>query len=131
MKKIIFAVLVIVVLGVIIGGALVRTNDRVGYIGGTNGEGRGGGWGQAQTPITDWITTQGVVTSVDAITLTVKLNTGEILTVENRPWSFALEQKFSASVGDQIKIVGFNSGGYWETAQIHNLTTGKTVVLRD
>jgi hypothetical protein len=131
MKKMIIAVLIIVALGIIIGGALVRTRDRVGYTGATNGEVRGGGWGQAQTPITDWVTVQGAVTRVDDITLTITTASGETLIVENRPWAFALEQEFSARLGDQIKIVGFNSGGYWETARLENITNGKTVVLRD
>jgi hypothetical protein len=153
-KKILLATILfaaILVLGI---GAVIRTTDRTSTNGGGLGQGRGragdstalvgGGnqtahgqtqtesprWGQ-QTQAQTMTTVVGVAASVNENTLTVQLADGSQIIVENRPWWFAQEQKFTAKVGDQIKLTGFSYNGTFETAKIENVTSGKIVQLRD
>ena len=132
LKKILLVTLLFVIVAVLALGAIIRTNDRVAD---TRGNGRGQGLGNqayvAQAGSVEWATVEGIVTGVNEIALTVQTTTGGQILVENRPWLYALEQKFSANVGDQIKVKGFADNGYFTAAQIQNLTNGKTVQLRD
>jgi len=136
MKKALVLGIVLAIMIIIGFGAWVRTNEKAPALTANtanaegNGERPGGGWGQSQTPMTDWKTVQGAVASVNAVTLLIKTDAGEVI-VENRPWAFALEQKFSAQVGDQIQVTGFNYNGYFQVAKLENLTNGKKIVLRD
>lgn len=137
MKKILIAGLVIALVAIVAVGAVIRTNAQapVSSVNEANGTGEGNragnGWGQNQTPITNWKTMNGSVTSMDPTTLIIKLDSGVNITVENRPWSYALEQKFSANVGDKIAVTGFDYNGTFEVSKLQNATTGKTIVLRD
>ncbi len=132
LKKVLLVTLLLIVVAVLAIGAINRTNDKVFD---TRGGGRGQGLGNqayvAQSGTVAWSTVEGAVVSVDEIALTVQTTTGDQVWVENRPWLFALEQKFSANVGDQIRIKGFADNGYFTAAQIQNLTNGKTAQLRD
>jgi hypothetical protein len=85
----------------------------------------------AQAGTVAWTVVEGTVVSVNETAMTVQTAKGDQVLVENRPWLFALEQKFSANVGDQITMKGFAENGYFTAAQIQNLTNGKTVQLRD
>lgn len=129
-KGLLAAGLFIVIAGLVV-GAINRTNDKV--VSTSNGRGQGFS-NQAyvgQSSTIDWQTVEGTVVSVDEFAMTVKTANGDQVIVENRPWLYALEQKFSALVGDQIKIKGFNENGYLTAAQLQNLTNGKLVQLRD
>lgn len=133
LKKIVLGALLLAVIAILAVGAIIRTNDKV--VGASNGRGQGRGANNPAiagqfTPI-EWITVEGTVISVDDIAMTVKTPSGEQVLVEGRPWSYALEQKFVATVGDQIKVKGFSESGYLTAAQLQNLTNGKTVQLRD
>ena len=136
MKKAIVIGMVLAVMILIGVGAWIRTSEKIPALSTNtasaegNGERPGGGWGQNQTAMTDWKTLKGSVTSVDGVTLIIKTEAGNV-TVENRPWAFALEQKFSAQVGDQIQVTGFNYNGIYQVAKLENLSNGKTIVLRD
>ena len=132
LKKVLFATFLFVIVAVLAIGAIVRTNDRVVH---TRGNGRGQGLGNAaygtQAGSTNSVTVIGTVVGVNEIVMTVRKTTGDQVLVENRPWLFALEQKFSANVGDQIRIKGFADNGYFTAAQLQNLANGKTAQLRD
>ncbi len=157
-KKILIVSLIALALGIVAVGAVIRTLDKTGattatqVTGGGYGQGRGnmnttapsdgttynGGqgprWGQLDTNTAQPLqttTATGTVASVDAITLAIKTADGKELIVENRPWSFALENKFTAKIGDQIRLTGFDQAGIFETTKIENLTTGTNVQLRD
>lgn len=139
-KKILFGTIVVTLLGVLGIGAVIRTMDRTSTYGGGEGHGRvsevstgnsqAPRWGQ-QTQAHTLTTLTGTVASVNENALTVKPTDGAHLVIENRPWWFAQEQKFTAQVGDQIKVTGFWYDGTFEVSHIENVTTGKTVQLRD
>ena len=154
-KKILLAAILLAVIAVLGVGAVMRTMDRTGTNEASYGQGRGRAsdstalvdgssqgaasgqgnaeaprWGQ-QTQQVAATTVSGAVVSVDQYAMTVKLADGAQVVVENRPWLFAQEQKFTAKVGDQVKLTGFSSDGTFETSKIENTTTGKTVQLRD
>ena len=163
-KKIIVGTLILGLVGILVIGALNRTNAKTGNSeargqgrGSDNqvttyttsgGQGRGGypqdtlkgrgqgrgdaeqlGAGQAQG--VEGLTLQGTVVSVDNTTLLVQMSSGEQVTVENRPWQYALGANFSAQVGDQVTLTGYYQSGVFEVSQINNLTNGKSVALRD
>ncbi|MBI5302515.1 MAG: hypothetical protein HY868_10280 [Chloroflexi bacterium] len=101
---------------------------------GTGAQLRGGGQGQGQGVAAQgvqWTTVQGNVISVDQYAMTVQASNGEQVRIENRPWSYALEQKFSAKVGDQIKLNGFYQNGLFEIGQMQNLSNGVNAQIRD
>lgn len=154
-KKVLVASLLISLLVILAAGVAIRTLDRTGNLntttqtwgGGrnatdtsapaTNGQGGNGAaqgqspaWGQ-NTQALNWIVVQGTVTSVDQITLNIQTADGKSIIIENRPWTFALEQKFAAQVGDKISVTGYYYGEIFEAGKIENLTNGKIVQLRD
>ena len=155
-KKILVGTLVVGLIRILVVGAINRANAKTDGPEG-RGQGRGNntttaygrnqggsGWGQVEREGTtvvqpgaelaqtaDWLTVEGTVASVDETLLVVKLADGNEVTVENRPWQYALESKFSAQVGDQVTLVVFDEGDHFEVAQITNLATGKTIALRD
>ncbi|MCX7839890.1 MAG: hypothetical protein N2559_10630 [Anaerolineae bacterium] len=139
LKKILFGTIVLALLAVLGVGAVIRTMDRTSTYGG-QGRGRASEvsagnsesprWGQ-QTQAHTLVTLTGTVTSVNENALGMKFTDGSTLVIENRPWWFAQEQKFTAQVGDQVKVTGFWYDGTFETSKIENVTNGKTVQLRD
>ncbi len=146
-KKIIFGVLLVGLIAILVVGAINRTMDRTADPA-AHGQGRGrsanksleyNGQGRganeplnlAEEHAVEWLTLQGTVVSVDENALVVQTTTGETVTIENRAWWFALENKFSAKVGDSVKLTGFYEGATFETGQIENVTSGKLVQLRD
>lgn len=144
-KKIMFGTILFALIAILGIGAVTRTMDRTSTYSDDVGQGRGRvsevsasaveekespRWGQ-QTQAQTMTTIAGTVASVNENALTVKLADGSQIVVENRPWRFAQEQKFTAQVSDQIKLTGFTHDGKFETARIENLTNGKIVQLRD
>jgi hypothetical protein len=150
-KKIIVGALIIGLIGILVIGAINRTNSKTGNTE-ARGQGRGrgnevttyainggqgqGGYGQGrgsagQAQVVEGLTLQGTVVSVDNTTLLVRTSSGEQVTVENRPWQYALGANFSAQVGDQVTLTGYYQSGVFEVSQMNNLTNGKSVVLRD
>lgn len=153
-KKILLVTILFAVIAVLGIGAVIRTMDRTATYGGGLGQERsrtsdstplvGGNnqsapyqgqdqsprWGQQTQPQTTK-TVAGSVVSVNENAMTVQAADGKQIVVENRPWWFAQEQKFSAQVGDQVKLTGFMYNGVYETTKIENITSGKSVQLRD
>jgi len=107
-KKVILGILIVGLLGILIFGAMNRTNARLsdqegwhngqqsGERGGQQG-GRGGGQGNqlgrtdgvAQATAIQWVTLDGTVVSVASDRLLVRATSGEMVQVEGMPWSFA------------------------------------------
>ena len=87
--------------------------------------------GNSQAQIAAWLQLLGSVVSVDADALVIQTADGEQIAVENRPWSFAQEQGFSAKLNDELTLTGFYEGEEFEVGRIEDATNGQTVVLRD
>jgi hypothetical protein len=79
----------------------------------------------------DWMMIEGVVSNIGSESLEVVLVDGGPYLVKGRAWRFALEEGFSAEVGDRLTLVGFLDGEEFEASGIHNLTSGAEVLLRD
>lgn len=131
LKKVLLIAGLVIVIIVLVIGAINRTNDKVVSTSNGRGQGFGNATNVGQAVAIEWQTVEGTVVSVDELAMTVKTTNGDQVIVENRPWLYALEQKFAAKVGDQIKIKGFNENGSLTAAQLQNLTNGKSVQLRD
>jgi hypothetical protein len=102
------------------------------------GQGNGGRYqsnqeitpGVGQAEVDEWITLQGHVASANENALVVRMSSGELVTVENRPWRFAQEQGFLAAVGDEVALTGFYEGEEFETGQLANITTNLVIEIR-
>lgn len=81
--------------------------------------------------VTEWVTLTGSVVSIADDMLTVRLADGTTIEVDGRAWTFALEQEFTTTKGDQLTLTGFYEGDAFEVGQISNDSTGKQVTLRD
>lgn len=111
-------------------------------VAGNNGRGQGGNrsdereltddaLGVGLAEVDEWITLEGTVNSVDETSMSVRTTEGNIVTVENRPWSFAQEEGFSVEPGDQVRLTGFYEDGELEVGAIDNLTSGTQVQMRE
>lgn len=87
--------------------------------------------GVGQAVVGEWISLQGTISSIDEGALVIELSSGELITIDSRPWRFALEQGFSAAAGDQISITGFYEGDSFETGRLTNLTNGQVTLIRE
>jgi hypothetical protein len=130
-KRILLGAAFLGVIGLLIVGAMNRTNSTIGGTSYGRGQGQGYSSNIAQSGAVNWTTVEGLVINVDSAAMTVKSATGELVYVENRPWSYALDQQFSAQVGDLVRISGFSESGSFSAAQVQNVTNGKIVQLRD
>jgi hypothetical protein len=160
-KKIIVGALLVGVIGVLIVGAVVRTNAKVGD--GTLGEARrgrttvsaataangggqrsgrgaqgeqavvGSGQGvpQADVTVEDWLVVSGTVTSVADDLVEIKTTAGEVIPLQGRPLSFAAEQGFALKVGDAVTLDGFEENGAFTIGKVTNRSDDSSVVLRD
>ena len=110
--------------------------------GGEQGQGQGrgqGGFGNqapsqagvGQAQVSEWVTLQGTVVQVDANALVVDADSGSLVTVENRPWWFAQQQGFAASVDDEVTLTGFYENDEFEVGELDNATNGVVVEIRE
>lgn len=81
--------------------------------------------------MTEWLTVEGAVLTVDTSTMVIDAASEGEIVVEGRPWSYAVEQGFAAQVGEEVRLVGFYEDGEFKAGQIENLSTGLGVILRD
>ncbi|MCO6453351.1 MAG: hypothetical protein J5I90_21390 [Caldilineales bacterium] len=79
----------------------------------------------------EWLAWTGTVTAVDADELMLESDAGEQMLIEGRPWSFAQEAGFTAQVGDEVKLLGFDEDGEFETGVFVNQRSGQEVQIRE
>lgn len=145
---------------VLIAGAINRIIDKSERTadGGAEGTGRGqsagrghevsqssavagrGGYGDStgdewvvtgQADAGQWITLNGTVFSVDESALAVALGDGQIISLENRLWSFARDEGFATATSEEISLTGFYEGDVFEVGQINNLSNEAMVQIRE
>jgi hypothetical protein len=97
------------------------------------GQGQGNGWANDADVdrVSEWLTVEGVVVSIEESVMTVQTTDGETVLVEGRPWQFVREQGFDAEVGDRVVLMGFHEDGEFKTGRIDDVTNGQSVELRD
>jgi hypothetical protein len=78
-----------------------------------------------------WTTIVGEVVSVSDLELQFAGDEGEVITIDGRAWRLALEEGFSPAAGDQLELAGFYEDGEFEAAEIHDLSSGQQMLLRD
>jgi hypothetical protein len=160
-KKMIVGVLLVGVIGVLIAGAVVRTNAKLGD--GTVGEagrgrttvsaataangggqrsgreaqgeqavvGSGQGVPQAEVTAEDWLVVSGTVTSVADDLVEIKTDVGAVIPLQGRPLSFAAERGFALEVGEVVNLSGFEENGAFTIGKVTKLSDNSSVVLRD
>ena len=90
--------------------------------------------GQSGVPQADvqpdaWRTLQGTVVTVADDLVEIRTTAGEVIPLEGRPLSFALEQGFSLEVGDGVALAGFDEDGEFKISQM--TSNGASITLRD
>ncbi len=149
LKKIVLGVLFTGLIGVLLYGAINRTiaktqstEARQGSAdGAVNGEGQGSGGGQGQGggggaawtenegAVGEWLIVRGVVTDANDTEMVLDAE-GEVVIVEGRPWSYALEQGFSAQPGDTITLNGYYEDDEFKVGVVENAASAWRVRLR-
>ena len=130
-KKVVWGLVVVGLVGILVAGAVVRTAAKTGEGAEAPGRGSGQGQGTGEAQVDEWSTLTGRVVSADTDALVVQTATGEQVVVEHRPWSFAQELGFAAAAGDELTLTGFYEEGSLEVGKIANSRTGQQVQLRE
>ncbi|MCJ7771683.1 MAG: hypothetical protein MUP22_00960 [Desulfobacterales bacterium] len=74
----------------------------------------------------------GTVTEVDENLLVIFSEEGDEITIENRPWRFAIEAGFFAEIGDSINVSGFyEAAEVFEVSFVQNLKKGIDTLIRE
>lgn len=84
-----------------------------------------------QAEVAEWLSLNGVVSSVAEDEVIITLEDGTALLIEGRALSFAWEQGMVLSAGDQVRLAAFTEDGAYEIGGIQNLTTGQVTLLRE
>jgi hypothetical protein len=130
-KKIILGTLLVGLIGVLVVGAVIRTQDKTS----SNNESREGSGNQnrgGQVNAADWITLNATVQAVDETALTLALDGGGELVVQSRAWTYAQSQGLAARAGDRLIVSGFyDEAGQLEAGRIENRATQQMIWLRD
>lgn len=79
----------------------------------------------------DWVTLEGLVTSVNELAIQVKMPDGSSIVLEGRAWEYAQLQGFKANAGDPLELTGFYEDDDFETAILSNLSSGEKLWLRN
>lgn len=93
--------------------------------------GAGNGVPQADVLPSEWSTLQGTVVSATADLIEIQTTEGPVIPFEGQPLRFALAQGFSAQVGDEVEVSGFEEDGQFKIGVITHLDSGVTYTLRD
>jgi hypothetical protein len=86
---------------------------------------------QADVQPDEWRTIQGTVVSATADLVQIRTATGEVIPFEGRPLSFALEQRFGLTVGEEVALSGFDENGEFKLGKVTKLGSGASITLRD
>jgi hypothetical protein len=82
----------------------------------------------------DWMTVEGTVLSLqisDGADLVVRTAGGEEILVGGGPGFYWTENGYQLSSGASVRVSGYHEDGEFKAAEIENLSTGETIVLRD
>ncbi len=154
-KKILMWLIYAGVVGLLIFGAVIRTEaktegifsppeERFGGKGSDSpGQGDGGsGWNGsfsgsggevhlAEGAEREWIRLVGVVTGLDSESLWIETSQGEILEVTGRAWRFIFDSRLVFSVGDEVELEGFYENDEFEVSSIQDLTRDFFLPVRE
>lgn len=149
------------VVGLLIFGAVIRTEAKAGQeyprseteIGKVTNEslGQGGGAGRsgeepgrigvfsgtgeelllAAEEEHDWISLTGVVTSLDVESLWIEIDQVEPLEITGRAWRYILESGFVLEVGDLVELDGFYENDEFEVSSLMDLTSDESLQIRE
>lgn len=103
-----------------------------------NGQGRNRQTEQAAAAVAeaehadmDWQTVQGEVVSLASDEMLVSTASGATVVVEGQPWSYAQQAGFTAELGDEITVNGFEEDGEFKVGELMNDASGQLIVLRE
>jgi hypothetical protein len=79
----------------------------------------------------EWMERSGFVAAFDSDSLVIETKDGIRLEISGRTWFFVQAEGFELFPGDQVAMRGFMENGVFEVAEIHDLTTGAGLLIRD
>ncbi|MEO8613213.1 MAG: hypothetical protein ABI690_35305 [Chloroflexota bacterium] len=128
-KKIMLVTGFLVFAGVMVIGAIYRSEARINLVASSTTEDHA----ENINPTTSltWQTLQGVVTQIDAAAIIISVQNNERVIVEGQPLAFAVGQGFAAALGDTITVEGYEENGELKIGRMTNLTSGQHIQLRD
>jgi hypothetical protein len=128
-KKIMLVTSFLVFAGVLVIGAIYRSEARINLVVSSTTEHHD----EDINPTTSltWQTLQGVVTQIDAAAITISVQNNELVVFEGQPLAFAIGQGFTAALGDTITVEGYEENGEFKIGRMTNLTSGQHIQLRD
>ena len=78
------------------------------------------------------LTLEGVVTASSDDSLEIRLMDNTPISITDRAWRYALENGFTALIGQSVQVTGFEDDEHgFEAVEIINLETGESVQLRE
>ena len=87
--------------------------------------------GKGQANATEIIEYDGIVSSVDVLSLRITTTDKQTIEVYGRAWTYAQQMGFTAAEGDSLHLIGFyDTDQVFEVSQMTNQTTNQTVSLR-
>jgi hypothetical protein len=98
---------------------------------GDAGYGDGTGIPDPQAEVSEWLTLSGKVVSVEANTLTIASDDGQIMDIQLGPEWFWSGQDVTLAPGDLVTVQAFEEDGQMQAGQIILDTDGATLALRD
>jgi hypothetical protein len=112
------------------GEAGIGTNGSLGSgNAGTGGQGAGSRAAETYADPVAWTTITGSVLIADS-ELTVKTEDGEVVVGLGQA-TYREAQGFTVSVGDDVRVEGYDEDGEFKAGVVENLTNGQTITLRD
>lgn len=86
---------------------------------------------QADVLPSEWNTLQGTAVSVADDLVEIQTADGTVIPFEGQPLRFAIAEGFSAEVGDEISLNGYEEDGEFKIGVVTNLSSDATYTLRD
>lgn len=111
------------------GNGLGQNRAGIGNV--SPGDGIPSGDGIPDANVEAWVTLEGTVTSIDEDVLQITTSSGEVISIENRAWWFALDQGVNLTAGDAVSLIGFYDDEVFEVGTLANLNSGQSISLRD
>lgn len=138
-KKIFIGVILSVVMGLLVYGAVLRTaetnSESINNVS-AGGRGRGrttqseSGLALDESHVVEWVTIVGTISEVTELHMVVNTYDGQAVAIEDRAWLMA-KSALNATTGDEVSLLGFFEGDSFEVGNITVPSSGQVVAVRD
>ncbi len=131
LKKILLWTLYIFFVGGLVWAGYNRTSVTLGERTTNQSHGNASETSQEADTASVWAIYQGEITALTQRKISITIETGSTITLNPRPWRFALEQGFQASLGDRLLVTCIHEVGKLEVVHLRNLENESVAQIRD